>query len=284
MPPCLMPHAAPKNRKLTQAEGTEEMTAEERTQILRLLDGERQTVIYPDVTRLCDGGVIKDLSADGKSCEIAYSSCAVAEVDARINHQIQAARRAGYQPEWKVYGHDQPPCLPERLVAAGFEAGEREAFMVLRADRASMASLDGFREGGHDIRRVTSRAGLADYRIVREAVCGTSCEQEIERYVSVLEHHPDHMSVYVGYVDGEPAACGRVYFHADSQFAALYGGNTRPAFRNRGLFTQIVAVRIREALGRGITTLCVDALPTSEPILKKRGFEVVTYTQPFCLV
>ncbi len=65
---------------------------------------------------------------------------------------------------------------------------------------------------------------------------------------------------------------------------AAYGGSTCERFRKRGLFTQVVGARIGEALNRGIANVCVDALPTSEPILKKHGFERVTYTQPFCLL
>lgn len=256
------------------------MNTEEQRDILDLWDFERRTVLYPGVTRFADGAVVRDVSADGKSGEIVYSSCAVEEVDRVIERQIQTARSEAYELEWKVYGHDRPHCLGERLAAAGFEAGEPEAFLVCRA---SHEAWDRFGAHRSDIRRVTTREGLRDYQIVREEVCGKDCEEEIARYGFLLEHHPDNMSVYVAYVDDEPAACGRIYFHGGSRFAGLYGGNTRERFRRQGLFTQMVAVRIREALGRGIVNICVDALPTSEPILKKRGFESVTHTQPFCL-
>ena len=248
--------------------------------LLEMLDLERQTVVFPGVTRFVDEGVVRDVSVDGKTGEIVYSSCAEAEVDQVIERQVQAARSAGYELEWKVFGHDQPPCLGERLMAAGFEAGDRELFMVLRASADALTRFDLY---PCDIWWVTGEAGLKDYRTVREEVSGKDCSGEIARYVPMLQDHPDSMSIYVAYVDGEPAACGRVYFHPNSQFAGLYGGNTRARFRRRGLFTQIVAARIREALDRGITEICVDALPTSEPILKKRGFEGLTHTQPFCL-
>ena len=179
-----------------------------------------------------------------------------------------------------MFGHDQPPRLAERLTAAGFEAGDRELFMVLRADADALARFDLY---PCDIRRVTSADGLEAYRMVREEVSGKNGEREVARCLPILQNHPDTMSIYVAYVDGEPAACGRVYFHPDSQFAGLYGGNTREKFRRRGLFTQIVAARIREAMDRGVVNICVDALPTSEPILRKHGFESLTYTQPFCL-
>jgi hypothetical protein len=255
------------------------MKTEERQEILNLLDLERQTVLYPGVTRFADGEVVRDVSADGKSGEIVYSSCAEDDVDRVIEHQIQAARSERYELEWKVYGHNRPRCLGQRLTAAGFEAGAQEAFLVFRAGHEA---LDRFGVCHSDIRRVTSREDLRDYQVVREEVCGKGCEGEIEQYGFMLEQHPNTMSVYVAYVGGEPAACGRIYFHQSSRFAGLYGGNTRERFRRRGLFTQMVAVRIREALHRGVANVCVDALPTSEPILRKHGFERVTHTQPFC--
>lgn len=256
------------------------MNTKERREMLNLLDLERQTVIYPGVTRLSDGEVVRDVSADGKSGEVVYSCCAEAEVDRVIERQIRTAYSKRYELEWKVYGHDRPPCLGERLAAAGFEAGEKEAFMVFLASREA---LDRFGACRSDIRRVTSKEGLGDYQVVREEVCGKNCDEEVARYEVLLEHHPNNMSVYVAYVDGEPAACGRIYFHESSRFAGLYGGNTRERFRRRGLFTQMVAVRLREALHRGVVNICVDALPTSEPILRKHGFERVTHTQPFHL-
>jgi hypothetical protein len=256
------------------------MNAEERTAILNLLDFERRTVLFPGVTRISENGVIKEVSADGKDCQILYSSCPEDEVDRIIDHEVRAARGGGYELEWKVYGHDQPHCLGEHLAAAGFVPGEKEAFMVLCANQEA---LDRFGVCSSEIRRVVCQEDLADVQRICEEVYGKSYEKQIERYQVQLESYPDMMSLYVAYVEDEPAACGRTYFHAESRFAALYGGQTRERFRKRGLFTQIVGVRIREALRRGIAYICVDALPTSEPILRKRGFEIVTYTQPYSL-
>ncbi len=249
--------------------------------MLRLLDYERQTIVYPGASRLLDAGVMRDVSADGKACEIVYSACAETEIYTIIEQQRQFARSAHYELEWKVYGHDSPPSLGERLTAAGFTPHPKEMFMVFAANAASM---DGFEVGGGDVRRITDRQGLKDYQLVREEVSGRSDSrsiEQIEQYGLMLEKHPSNLSIYVAYVDDEPAACGRVYFHADSRFAGLCGGQTRERFRRRGLFTQVVAARIREAVSRGIINICVDALPTSEPILKKHGFVSLTYTQPF---
>ena len=56
-----------------------------------------------------------------------------------------------------------------------------------------------------------------------------------------------------------------------SEFAGIYGGNTKPEQRNRGIYTALVAARLREALVRNRRYLIVDALPTSEPILRNEG-------------
>lgn len=257
------------------------MTSEERARILNALDFERRSVVYPGVVKIADAGVVRDVYDDGGACEIAYSCSSEAEVDAVIQRQAEAARNAGRDLEWKVYGHDCPPCLGERLIAAGFEAGDREQFMILPASEAAIGRLP--LRPGDDIRRITNREGLRDVQRIVEEVGGEGCERQIAEFEFLLESHPSNVSVYVAYVDGECAAYGRAYFHKESQFAALYGGQTRERFRNRGLFSQIVAVRVHEALRRGVAYCCVDALPTSEPILSRRGFEIATYTQPYRL-
>ena len=254
------------------------MNTKHQREILSALDFERQTILYPGVTRFSDKGVLRDVAADGKSAEIVYTSCAADEIAQVIDEQIQIAENSAYELEWKVYGHDQPPSLGEHLAAAGFEADAKEAFMVFRATPESVAQ---FGPGQSEIRRITSRDGLKDYQTIVEEVRGEHCGQEIAQYAFLLENHPSNLSVYVAYAEGVPAACGRVYFHENSRFAGLYGGNTRERFRKRGFFTDIVAVRLREAFGRGIGMVCVDALPTSEPILRKHGFERVTDTRPW---
>ncbi len=234
--------------------------------------------MYPGATRCLNAGVVRDVSADGQACEIVYSSSAEAGIDTIIQQQMQFARSAQYELEWKVYGHDNPPSLGKRLTAAGFTPHPREMFMVFAAN---VISVNRFGAGGGDVRRVTDSKGLQDYQLVHEEVYGRSDSRRIEQYRLMLQNHPSNLSVYVAYVDDEPAACGRVYFHADSRFAGLYGGQTRARFRRRGLFTLLVAARIREAVSRGIVHICVDALPPSEPILSKHGFVSLTYTQPF---
>jgi hypothetical protein len=245
---------------------------------LRLLDYERQNIVYPGVVRSTDAGLAKDMSADGKSYEIVYSSLSEEGLDRSIRNEIDKASCSAYELEWKLYGHDRPGCLAAHLVSNGFEPGDREAFLVCTVSEQNTARFTSV-EG--DVKQVICKRGLSDYRQVYEEVTGTSFADNFLHYSTFLEKYPNNMSLYVAYVDGEPAACGRAYFHLESQFTGLFGGQTRMPFRNRGLYTQLVGARLREAFRRGVTYAFVDALPTSEPILRKRGFEFVTFTQAY---
>ncbi|HEX5324181.1 MAG TPA: GNAT family N-acetyltransferase [Capsulimonadaceae bacterium] len=254
------------------------MTNEEHGEILRHIDWERQNIVYPGVTRHVERGVVRDLADDGESATIIYSRCAEDQLDEIIENERRLAQIGYYALEWKLYGHDLPGSLAERLAAGGFVAEDKEAFLVLCIDKAS---LDRFGEIGADIRRITDANVLEDTRLIYDETLGPRYESVLAHHREILENQPESLSVYVAYVDGEPASCGRAYFHEQSRFAGLYGGTTREKFRKRGLFTQIVAARLREAFSRGVPYAFVDALPTSEPILRKRGFELVTFTQPF---
>ncbi len=255
------------------------MTLDKRREILKMLDHDRQAMVMPGSTWVVERGLIREMMNGGKVGLIAYSRCPEVELDEIIRGELEKARSAGYELEWKLYGHDLPENLAQRLTAAGLSPGEREAFMVFSA---TPESLSRFGPGGGDVRRVTDEKGLQDIQLIVEEVHGRSQAERVEQWRETLEQHPESMSLFAAYMDGEPAACGRIYYSQGSRMAGLYGGQTRERFRKRGLFTGLVRARLQEALERGFLTISVDALPTSEPILRKRGFEIVTYTQPFC--
>lgn len=248
------------------------------SEILSLLDHERQGLLNIGITRIKTSHLVREISADGKTCEIVYSQNTEEEIDRVIANETATARREKYDLEWKLYGHDQPQNLGVHLEKAGFIPDESEAFLVLRVeeDPGSLRQI-----AGCEIRRISSNEGLDDVRKISEEVYNRSFESQIRLFQTLIRDHPESMCVYVAYVNGEPAAYGRVYFNAQSKFAGLYGGQTRVPFRNRGIFTQLVKTRVKEAYDRGIRNISVDALPTSEPILKKLGFRYITFTRPY---
>jgi GNAT superfamily N-acetyltransferase len=225
-----------------------------------------------------DGRVVREMSPDGSECRIVFSDCASAELDGVIGAEQARAAAAGYTLEWKTYGHDVPAELPARLLAAGFEPDDQERVLVLPVTDRTIAS---FGDSPYQIRRVDDTAGLADYADIAREIGRQDPEDEKEKLAAELRDGPDGQSVYIAYVDGTPAASGRVYFTPGSPCAELAGGRTRTTHRRHGLFTALVASRLREAKDRGHTHVFVDALPTSDPTLTKRGFQFVTTTTPY---
>ena len=50
-----------------------------------------------------------------------------------------------------------------------------------------------------------------------------------------LRNYPEQMSVYLAYIDAQPASSAWIYFPEHSQFASLWGGSTVSDFRKLGL-------------------------------------------------
>ncbi len=243
-------------------------------ELLSILDDERRASGVPSSS----GTVVREFAPDGAECRIVHSNCTADNVDAVIRDEIARAQTAGYTLEWKTYGHDTPPDLGDRLLAAGFEADDRESVLALPLTETSIAA---FETQPYEVRRVHDDEGLAGVAEISREIGRTDVEAERHRLAAVLRDSPRDMSVHVAYVDGKPVSTGRIYFPEGSNVAELAGGRTKSTHRNRGLFTALVASRLREAVGRDRTYAFVDALPTSEPILRKRGFRFVTDTRPF---
>ena len=89
-----------------------------------------------------------------------------------------------------------------------------------------------------------------------------------------LEHHPADLSVFAIWQDGRVVSAAWTRFLISTSFATLSGGSTLKAYRHRGFYTTLLAVRAREARQRGFRFLQVNASPDSQPILTKHGFQV----------
>lgn len=209
---------------------------------------------------------------------IIYSRLTGQDVDAIIEEQIAFYGERGLNFEWKWYGHDDPPDLPDRLLAHGFEMEELESVMVLDL-HAAPDSLWAPDDAG--IRRITEREGVLDAVAVEDAVWGTPHDWLVDEVLPELEQRPEQLSMYCVYADGRPVAAAWARFHSGTQFASLWGGSTIAERRRRGLYSALLAVRAREARERGYRYLTVDASEMSRPILEKHGFTRITTTRPF---
>jgi|SRR5579864_1636288 len=224
------------------------------------------------------GRLIKQCASDNSECTVLYSHCLPGEICEVIRKEASLAERAKYTLEWKVYDHDTPSNLKELLLLAGFTPGPVESVMALRL---SEKALDLFKSSAYEIRPIRDPKCLVDVAAISREIGRPNIEEEQRRLALALQEDPEQMSVYVAYIDDEPVACGRIYFDQDSKIAELSGGRTKTTRRKQGLYNALVRARLMEAIRRRCKYVFVDALPTSEPILKKRGFEFLVHTQPF---
>ena len=96
-------------------------------------------------------------------------------------------------------------------------------------------------------------------------------------YERLSEHMtiPNYLSVFAAYVEDQPACAGWIYY-SSPHFAGLWGGSTLAAYRGRGLYTAVLATRVREAHARGVPYLTIDAGAMSRPIVERHGFVTIT--------
>jgi GNAT superfamily N-acetyltransferase len=243
-----------------------------RSHLLEILDRERRLSGNSD-----GSGLFREWSPDRSECRIVFSELSPSQLAVAVHDELRRARDGSYSLEWKVYGGD-PTGLAEMLAAAGFEAGKAETVLVVDLDTVGLRR---FYASPYEIRTVHDDRGLADVAVISRQIGLRDADAETNRLGGMLRENPESLSIYVIYVDGEPVSSGRIHYGPSDDIAELAGGRTVPAHRKHGLFSALVAARLREAVARGRRYVLVDALPTSEPILAKFGFAPLTSTQPF---
>ena len=126
---------------------------------------------------------------------------------------------------------------------------------------------------GFVIRQVTDAAGLADhYAIVVEAF---GLPLEFARGIMPVEALA-HESLYVGYVDGEPAATALTY--TGDGTVGIYNVATREAWRRRGFGAAITRHAILDAAVDGATVAILQSSAAGRGVYESLGFrEVVRY-------
>jgi GNAT superfamily N-acetyltransferase len=200
------------------------------------------------------------------------------EVDELIARCVRAFAERGEPFEWKLYGHDRPADLPQRLAAAGFVPEERETVVI--APVAAVAAEVRLPEGVL-LREVTARADLDRIAAFEESVWADdrgwlAGMLDAERAVD-----PSALTIVVAESGPTIVCAGWVRFLRGTEFASLWGGSTLPAWRRRGIYRAMVAYRANLAAQRGFRFLQVDASDDSRPILERLGFVAVTTTTPY---
>jgi GNAT superfamily N-acetyltransferase len=220
-----------------------------------------------------DGKVVRLVGAWNS---VVWSDLDRTDADAVIAEQVR--RFAGRAWEWKYYDYDEPADLRERLVAAGFTAGEEEALLI--ADLTGL-DLDVKPPPGVELRAVEDEHDVAAFVAVHDAVFGGDYSRLGDTLLATLRERPGTAAGVVAWHGDTPVSAARAEFHTGTGFASLWGGGTLPAWRGRGVFRSLVAYRAALAAARGFRHLQVDASADSRPILRRLGFAELARTTPF---
>jgi hypothetical protein len=249
----------------------------EKDALLALYDKEQRiSVQFPGFRREEAGSVVRyvDTNPESDINFILYSKLTASNADAVIQSEMDYFGENGRSCEWKLYDHDTPSDLRQRLQAHGFTIGEEEAIMALELSQAPDILLQPIITT--HVRRLTDPADVAQVVAVEEAVWGGDRSSWGDRLATEMRDAPDYVSIYVAYGDGDPACAGWLNFSPNSQFASLWGGSTKPEYRKKGMYTAVLAARVQEAIQRGYRFLTIDASPMSRPIVAKHGFQLLT--------
>jgi GNAT superfamily N-acetyltransferase len=189
-----------------------------------------------------------------------------------IHQELEYFRPLEQPFTWKVYDHDLLPSLKSELVEHGFVADEDPAAVMVLDVKNGPALLS--QPVQADIRRIDTLAGLKDIIHVLDKVWGgqnTWVNERLGRHLEI----PGYLSVYAAYVNNQPASIAWTYFPR-GHFATLFAGSTIAEYRRRGLYTALLATRLREIRERGYRYAVVEAGAMSKPIVAKHGFQHLT--------
>ncbi|MDH6521126.1 GNAT superfamily N-acetyltransferase [Streptomyces sp. SAI-208] len=248
--------------------------------VLALFDRDMREGAQPDgpgarVERV--GRVVRQVADEHGWNGVVWSDLDASSADEAIARQIAHYTGLGREFEWKLYGHDLPIDLGQRLRAAGFTAEPEETLMI--AEAADL-TLDVEPPAGIRFLPVTDRAGVGLVADVHEKAFGTDSSRLRHQLLARLQDDPDTVVAVVALAGDVPVSAARMELVPGTRFAGLWGGGTVEGWRGRGIYRALVAHRARAAVERGYRYLQVDAMATSRPILERLGFEPLTITQP----
>ena len=232
----------------------------------------RLHIMYPEARREVNGDVVRFIRRAPGMNFVSFTFATEKQLDRVIGREVEYFVPMNQPFTWKVFDHDLLPSLASKLAAHHF-AGDDDpaAVMVLDLNNAPARLLQPVKA---DIRRITDAAGLKDVIHVLDTVWGGSNTWVNDRLGMHLQI-PGYLSVYVAYVENEPASIAWTYFPR-GHFATLFAGSTIEKYRRQGLYTSLLSIRLKEIRERGYPFAVVEAGSMSKPIVAKHGFQHLT--------
>jgi GNAT superfamily N-acetyltransferase len=180
--------------------------------------------------------------------------------------------------EWKTRGHDHAPGLHDTLIRNGFEPEEPESIMI---GEAALLAVSVSLPDGVELRQITTEADVRAMSAMQRDVFGDLDPEGMTRGLMRRLGLADGMELWVAEADGEIVSSGRLEPVPGTEFAGIWGGATRPAWRRRGIYRALTAARARSALSLGKRLIYSDSTEYSRPILERAGLIKVSTTTPY---
>lgn len=232
----------------------------------------RMRIMYPEARREITGDVVRFIRKAPGMNFVSFTFANELQLDRVIDKEVEYFVPMNQPFTWKVYDHDLLPSLTSKLAAHNF-TGDDDPAAVMVLD-LNDAPADLFQPVKADIRRITDMDGLKDVIHVLDTVWGGHNTWVNDRLGNHLKI-PGYLSVYVAYVENQPVSIAWTYF-PQGHFATLFAGSTIPEYRKQGLYTSLLATRLKEIRERGYPCAVVEAGSMSKPIVAKHGFQHLT--------
>lgn len=220
--------------------------------------------------------VIRHVPTDEHDCWIVWSQLSAETAEDVIHQERDLFLKRQRLVEWKVFGHDQPTDLADRLRAAGFDEEEQEALLAIDIDTAAKLEPIDDREGEV---RISEPSDLERIMNVYKGVWPDYAEELTRRFE---RHMTDQATGVLVHAELEGAVVGAAWmnFKDAAQIAELWAGSVIEEARHRGFYRRMTMKRLEIARQRGMRYASVDAGPQSRPILERMGFEYITSITP----
>lgn len=237
----------------------------------------RLRIMYPEARKEITSDVVRIIRRAPGTNVVSFTFANERSLHKVIHNELEYFLPLQQPLKWRVYDHDLLPSLKEELVAHGFAKEDSPTHVMVLDLKKSPALLSQPVE--EDIRRIETSDGLRDIIHVLERVWGGRNDRLHDRLAEHLQI-PGYASVYAAYVAGNPASIAWTHFPR-GQFAKLSGGSTIAEYRRQGLYTSLLATRLREIHERGYRFAVTETNQRSQPFLEKHGFLHLTTVQEF---
>jgi GNAT superfamily N-acetyltransferase len=236
----------------------------------------RQGPAEHGIERQAGSHVIRHIPNDEHDCWIVWSDLAGTNADDVIRQERQHFLDMGRLVEWKVFGHDAPADLADRLRSAGFTEEEHEALLAIDLDAAASLTAPGDSEGEVRISDVSDIDRIVN---VYKGIWPDHADELGRRFELGMTGDTPGVLVHAE-LEGAIVGAAWMNFRPGAQMAELWAGAVIEEARHRGFYRHMTHLRLETARERGMRYATVDAGPQSRPILERMGFTYITSIVP----